>query len=382
MEKTGLAIVGASAAGLAAAIAAARAGVDVTLVEAKKEIGVPASPAITANDFLWPSQFKQPADSTLRRLAGTRLRASDGKGPLVDEPLALIDRTRFDQDLADQARKAGARVLTGVEGLEAQPDRSLVAPGLELRPELLMFADGARSQARRFMEPTRDPGAMQWVGVLEFEAPEPPSDGRLYITLGPHAPGGRSQLNPLGKDRWSHWTFFRGDRSHAEETARAALDLDARLMGWDKLDARFAGVGPDPLYTLPNQLVAKGVLVTGGAAGQGGFELGLASGWMAGEHAARTLQGKGSLEDYEREWKRKHQKSYERVRSSNEALMRLTDQEVRDVVGAWDGHRVGARPSLGVAFRNPRGVLALMRTARIARARKREEERAALKPPA
>lgn len=369
MEKVGLAIVGASAAGLAAAIAASRAGVDVTLVEAKQEIGVPPSPAITANDFLWPGQFDLPAHATMRRLAGTRLRGSDGRGPLVDEPLALVDRTRFDQDLAEKARKAGARVLTGVQGLEARPDRTLVAEGLEVKPEILLFADGAKSQANRFMEPTRDPGAMQWVGVLEFEAPEPPSDGRLYITLGPHAPGGRSQLNPLGKDRWSHWTFFRGDRTHAEKTARAALDLDARLMGWDNVDARFAGVGPDPLYTLPNQLVAEGVMVTGGAAGQGGFELGLASGWMAGEHAARTLQGQGALPDYEREWKRKHQKSYERVRRSNESLMKLTDAEVRDVVGAWDGHRVGARPSLGVAFRNPRGVLALMKAARLAKSR-------------
>lgn len=369
MEKTGLAIVGASAAGLAAAIAAARAGADVTLVEAKREVGVPPAPAITGMDFLWPEQFERPPHTTLRRLAGTRLRGSDGRGPLVDDPLWLFDRTRFDQHLAELARKAGARVLTGVEGLEARPDRSLVAPGLELRPEILLFADGARTQATRFLQTTRDPGAMQWVGVLEFEAPEPPSDGRLYMTLGPHAPGGRSQLNPLGKDRWSHWTFFRGDRSQAEEVSRRALDLDARLMGWEKVDARFAGAGPDPLYTLPHQLVGDRVMATGGAAGQGGFELGLASGWMAGEVAARALQGKAELGEYERAWKRKHQRSYERVRRSNEALMRLTDAEVREVVGAWHGHRVAARPSLGVVARNPRGVLALLKAARIARSR-------------
>ena len=371
MEKTGLAIVGASAAGLAAALAAAREGVDVTLIEAKQEIGVPPAPAITAMDYLWPKHAELPPHTIVRRLAGCKVRSTDGRGPLVDTPLHLVDRTRFDQHMADLARKAGARVITGVQGVEARPDRSLHAPGLALQPDVLLFADGARSQAPRFLQPMRDPDAIQWGAVLEFEAPEPPGDPRLWITLGPHASGGRSQLNPMGNGRWTHWTFFRGDRARAEEVARHAFDIDARLMGWEKVDARFAGAGPDPLYTLPHELVRGQVMVTGGAAGQGGLEIGLDSGWMAGTIAARALQGKAKLDEYERTWKRKYQRSYERLRRSNDSLMRLTDDEVRAAVGAWDGRHVGGKPSLGVVLGNPKGVLAVLKAARIARARQK-----------
>jgi digeranylgeranylglycerophospholipid reductase len=371
MDKTGLAIVGASVAGLAAAIAAAREGVDVTLLEAKKEIGVPPAPAITGLDSLWPKAIELPAHAVTRRLAGSVVRGSDGRGPYVDTPLSLVDRTRFDQHLAEVARKAGARILTGVEGIDVRPDRTVVAPGLELKSDLLLFADGARTQATRFLRTTKDPGALQWGAVLTFEAPEPESDGRYYITLGPHAPGGRSQLNPLGNDRWSHWTFFRGDPAQAEAVARRAFALDARLMGpeWEKVEPRFAGYGPDPLYTIPDQLVGNGVMATGGAAGQGGLETGLAAGWMAGSAAGRFLSGKGTLDEYVRAWHKRYQRSYERVRRSNDALMRLTDVEVRDVVGAWHGHHVGAKPSPALLFRNPRGILALLKASRIAKSR-------------
>lgn len=369
MRKTGLAIVGASAAGLAAALAAARAGADVTLLEAKREIGVPASPAIVGMDWLWPGQIERPVHTTYRRLAGTKVRASDGRGVFVDAPLTLFRRDRFDAWLADEARKAGVCVIAGVKALDARPDRRLVAEGLEIQPEILLFADGARTQATRFMQSTRDPQAVQYGAVLEFTAPESEGDGRLYQTVGPHAPGGRSQLTPLGEDRWTHWTFFHGDPASAEQKARKALELDASLMGWETPDARFAGYGPDPLFTLPGQLVGDRVMVAGGAAGQGGFETGLSSGWIAGDVAARTLQGKASLDEYPQAWRQKFRHFYDSLRRTSEMFARLTDAEIRDFFGAWDGRHIPARPTLGTVLRNPRGILAHLRAARLANRR-------------
>ena len=376
MEQTGLAIVGASAAGLTAAIAAARGGADVTLIEAKKQVGVPPSPAIVGLDSLWPQEVARPAHTTLRRLPGTKARGSDGLGPFVAEPLTLFDRAKFDNYLADEARKAGARILTGVQGLDARPDRTLVAEGLELRPQILLFADGARTQATRFVPSTRDPSAVQYGAILEFEAPEPEGEVSLYQTMGPHAPGGRSQLNPLGGGRWSHWTFFRGDPSRAEEHARRALEVEQRIMGWEKLDARFAGVGPDPLYTLPGQLVGEGVMVAGGAAGQGGLEPGLAAGWMAGEVAARALKDEAKLEEYALAWQKRYRGYYEGMRRANEMFRRLTDEEVRAAMGPWEGRRVRTRFTLGDLVKNPRGTLAMMRAGKIAKQRAQAEAQA------
>src|SRR5687767_9377185 len=103
LTGAGLAIVGASAAGLAAAISAARAGADVVLLESKPAIGAPPAPAIVGFDFLWPAQVPRPPHAVRRRLAGVKLRGSDGRGPLVGAPLALFDRAKLDAHLAAEA---------------------------------------------------------------------------------------------------------------------------------------------------------------------------------------------------------------------------------------------------------------------------------------
>ena len=360
---------GASPAGLAAAIVAAKGGAEVTLLEAKPQIGIPPSPAILGYDSLWPKQFDRPAHTTRRRLKGTKVRDLQGKGFFLNAPLTIFDRTRFDPYLAAEAEKAGARIITGVKGLEALPDRTLVAEGLELKPEVLLFADGARTQATRFIPSTRDPNAVQWGAALEFEAPEDATNEWLYMTAGSHAPGGRSQLTPLGNNRWSHWTFFRGNPAGAEAAARRAFALDVRLMGWSLPEARFTGVGPDPLYTLPGKLVGEGVMAAGGAAGQGGLEVGLEAGALAGEVAARVLRGEGRLEEYEERWNKKFNGFYERLRSSNDMMIRLTDEETSALMAAWDGKHLGGKWALFRLLSNPRGVLAFRHARRITKDR-------------
>lgn len=350
---TRIAVVGASAAGLAAALAAARAGARVTLYESRAQVGVPAAPAIVGFDFLWPQELPRPRESVRRRLQGVRLRGASGRGPLVDAPLSLFDRARLDAHLAAEAEKAGARIETGA-----------AADAWErAEADITIFADGARSEASRFLRPTRDPESLAWGAVLELEARA--DEERLLLTLGSHAPGGRSQLNPLGGGRWSHWTFFRGDPERAEATARRALALDARLQGWKDVEARFVGVAPDPVYTLPRQLVGPRVMVAGGAAGQGGLEVGLASGWMAGDVAARG----GDLREYERRWKARYERGYRRLRRASDALGRLTDAEIARLMEAWDEVRLtpDARPRTLLA--HPRGALALAHAAFLAQAR-------------
>lgn len=362
IEKPAIAVVGASAAGLAATLAAAKAGADVLLLESKEEIGVPAGPAIAGFDFLWPEAIPRPSQATRRRLAGARLRSSEGRGPSIDAPLTLFDRTRLDQHLAAQAQKCGARILTGVRGLVARDDRTLVADGLEVRPGTIVFADGAHTQASRYMRPMADPSDLAWGAILEFDAPG--DEDALILTLGPHAPGGRSQLNPLGQGQWSHWTFFRGTPGRAEANARHALAIDARLEGWKDIHARFVGVAPDPVHTLPRDLVHGNILVAGGAAGQGGLEVGLASGWMAGEAAARR-----EPRTYERAWRERYQRGYERLRRAADALAHLTDDETRALMRAWDGARLPPMPHARLLARHPRGALALGWAAWLAQAR-------------
>lgn len=340
-------VVGASAAGLAAAASAAREGASVLLLESREEIGVPEPPALVAFDFLWDSSFVPPAASVRRRLDGVRLQSPSGHALEVAAPLCVLDRTRFDRHLAEQAARAGATLRLGVRDLRLSPSRALLLDGEELRAPVVVFADGARSLARSLVRTTRHPDGLTWGATLRFDSAGADDDRLLSLTFGQHARGGRSQLTPLGRSSWAHWTFYRGAPDEGEATARRALALDARLRGMDPRVAREAsyhGVAPDPVHTIPGRLADDGLLVVGGAGGQGGLEVGVSAGEQAGRVAARcALEGRTdrqALGAYERAWKREHVAGYRALRRHTRRLARLDDEGLDRLLRPWAGWRV------------------------------------------
>lgn len=361
-EAADVVVVGASPAGLAAALAAARAGASVVLLEAKDEIGLPEPPAALAFDFLWAASERPPPTCVRRRLQGVRLRSpyEDTHSLTVEAPLSIIDRTRFDRHLAELARQAGVDVRAGVKDLAARADRTLTAGGDTWRGKVVVFADGAGSLARAYMRPTRDPDAVAWGVALAFVRPGAADEEFVTLTPGSHAPGGRMQLNPLDGDGWSHWTFVRGPREYAVQQARVALALEARLRRWPERLAETAtvtAVAPDPVLALPGDLVADGVMAAGGAAGQGGLEVGVASGEMAGVVAAKAaLAGDasvGALRPYEHAWRREYAPGYRALRRANGRLARLSDAQIDRLLEPWAGWRVPVRDVVGLAHRSP-----------------------------
>lgn len=355
-QAVDIAVVGASAAGIAAAWAAAGEGARVELLEAKAVLGDPPAPAALAFDHLWRAPFQPPAHTVRRRHDGLVLRSPGGRAVEVDAPLSILDRTRFDRWLAQEAQARGASIETGV--------RDLALASLRARARVLVFADGARSLASTFLPTLRHPQSVAWGAVLAFE--RSPTQERVVLTLGSHARGGRSQLNPLEGARWSHWTFYHGAPEEAEARARAALALDARLSGWDDdvaQKAEFLGVAPDPVYALPGRISAPGVLVAGGAAGQGGLEAGLGAGLLAGRVAARVARGEAKPSDYERVWRARHAAGHRALREVTLRLANLDDDEVDELLAPWHGKRIHVRHAVRAALANPRGLGALARAA-------------------
>lgn len=346
-EQPDVVVVGASPAGLRAAWAAAREGARVELLERREVLGVPEPPAAVAFDFLWRASFRPPPFAVRRRLEGVRLASPGGHELTVDAPVSILRRARLDPWLAEEAKATGARVTLGVRELRARSDRSLVVDGRELRPRVLVFCDGAQTLARRYLQPVEDPDAVTWGVALDVAAPGSETASRLRIAVGQRLPFGRSQLNPLDDGRWSHWTFYRGEQAGAEERARAALALDAAHMGWPEDVAKHAtltGIAADAVYTIPHQLVTDGVMVAGGAAGQGGLELGLAAGERAGRIAAQAaLAGRtdrAGLRPYERAWMREHVTGYRSLRRATERLAALPDEDVDALFAAFSGRRL------------------------------------------
>lgn len=355
MESPDVLVVGASAAGLAAARASARAGARVLVVEAKPQIGLPEPAALVAFDFLWRASVTLRDDEVRRRLDGVRIQSPAGHALEVAAPLSVLDRTKFDQRIAREAAEAGAEIRTSVRNVRVLPERRAVAEDLDVRPRVLVFADGPSTLARAFLRPVRHPESVTWGAAMRVPRVGGEKERLLSITVGAHAPGGRSQLTPLGPHAWMHWTFYRGAPSEARERARAALELDAQLRGWDVelvAQAEFLGVAPDPVVSIPHELVGDGIMVVGGAAGQGGIEMGVAAGELAGEVAASAVasgrtdaRGLGS---YERRWKSRYLSGYKTLRHATSRLARLSDDEIDLLVEPWAGWRVPVRDFVGL----------------------------------
>lgn len=337
-----VAVVGASLAGLRAAWAAARGNADVLLLESRAELGVPEPLAVVAFDHLMDWQGQVPAAAVRQRVGQTRITSPGGHTVSFEAPATILDRAHFDRHLARAAQAAGAEVRLGVGPLRALDDRTLEADGLRVRAGVTIFADGAATQATRYLRPTRDPQRVTWGVAHALDA-----DGwtpRLDIGLGSHVAGGRTQWSPRGPGSWSHWTFMPGTRQDAVANAQAIFARDVAARGADPASARLLGVAPDPVYTLPKELATDGVLVCGGAAGQGGVEVGLASGELAGAAAARALArgrtDRAALLPYQAEWRHRYAAGYRRLRRLTDRLATLDDAGIDRLLRPFDGEHL------------------------------------------
>lgn len=339
-----VAVVGASPAGLAAARAAGQAGAETLLVEAGR-IGHPEPPAVVGFDHLWPGQLSPPIDAVRGRFEGIRLASPGGHELDVQAPGRIVDRSRLDRWLAQRARSAGARVLEDTGPVQVEAPGVLVRDQARLEADVVVFADGARSIARALVDPVRAPEELVW-GVTH-EVRVPVSEDRLPITVGSHAPGGRTQIVPLDGARAWHWTFARRPREEAIALADAALERAARRRGWPDAaveDAERLHVAPDPVFQRPGTLAADRTLVTGGAAGLGGLEVGLAAGHRAGSTAASAVaDGPAAREDlaaYERHCRARFAPAYRGLAELMSLAERAPDAVLDALARPWDGQKI------------------------------------------
>jgi len=114
MMKTDVVVIGAGPAGLIAAREAAERGAKVTVLEEHKEIGVPCHcPGLLSIKGLKDVAIPLNADFIQNRLKGARFYSPSGFSFTVErkeDVACVIDRTKFDKFLAQQATRAGAEI--------------------------------------------------------------------------------------------------------------------------------------------------------------------------------------------------------------------------------------------------------------------------------
>lgn len=356
-ETVDVAVVGASPAGLSAAQAAASRGLEVVLLEAGG-IGEPEPPAVVGFDHAWPDGLELPSRVLRTRFDWVRLSSPGGHGLQVHAPGRIVHRTRLDRWLAERARRAGVEVVTelGLCQVE-QPGRISHARG-RTDARVVVFADGPRSIAGALLDPVCSPDRLVWGVTHELDLPTPPAE--LEITIGSHAPGGRTQVLPIGASTVWHWTFARRPREKALELADRALEIAADRHGWPQASLEEAvrrHVAPDPVFQHPGRLADDRTLVAGGAGGLGGLEAGLASGTLAGQAASRAIErdqvGRDALAGYEQACLERFGPAYEGLAQLMRVAERTPDAVFDALIRPWEDSPIHVDGVAGLALDDP-----------------------------
>ena len=288
--ETDLVVVGAGPAGSMAALAAARGGLRVALVDKKRAVGEPVQCAEGVSRFALESNGLRPDPAYIRQ----EVRGAQGVMPngkrfdITRLPGYAVDRARFDRGIADLAVEAGAELTLGhrVTSLSRSRGRWEVhADGTTWTTPAVIGADGPATLVAR------------WAGLLlradcvrayewRFAAADapPPDPERFLLYFAPRYEGGYA------------WIFPRGDEVNVG--AGGHLDAHAALVDF----CRAQGIDPSRrLQTIAGQVPFRfdfrrysenGVAIVGDAAGVtnplngGGIHAALWSGRIAGELAA------------------------------------------------------------------------------------------------
>jgi len=306
-DRCDLLVVGAGPAGSTAARYAAEAGLDVLLIDRKKEVGVPvccgefnASPAVLAEalpnapglDELFPGNG--PARRAIRGMI-----AVSPKGREYEFDLAgyTLDRDAFDRHLADTAVHAGAALSLETTFLGREGRRERTSKG-DVEAGIVIAADGPLSRVCRS-------AGMERSAVLA-PAITCRVDGefgdrlRLFFGSGV-APGGYAWVFPK-----------KGCANVGLGVQRPAPPVPVLLRAFlsrNGFAAREIQAGFVPVSGPIRETVRGNVLAVGDAAGQvvasngGGIATAMICGRLAGLAAARHLLAGEPLGAYEQAWR-------------------------------------------------------------------------------
>ena len=351
--KCDVLVVGASPAGLMAAISAAKGGAGVILLD--RDLAGLDHAANTLFEGMAATSGIKIEDCYLKKeLGGMRIISPSGQAATIPAKGYFIDRKKFDERYLGLAQSSGVTLLAGIAKKSRQQGnrRTVSLDDDEIEAKVVVDASGVFSHLARGagLQPMRHPEDIAWAMEADIEHPGIGEEMFFQYWIGSMAPGWKATFSPAGGDRATLGVFVRGHGQNVQPFFRDFLKLfKAYKAGQyrDIEDLKILSVrrGGDPICVMPGEMVTNSLMVTGGAAGQSGLAYSMRAGTICGSVAAQAVGQAAAATDfsrkgllaYEKLWKREFYWQYRMGRTSLETLAMMKDEEIDRLVRGLSG---------------------------------------------
>jgi len=309
--KTDVLVVGAGPAGSVTARYAAAAGVNVTIIERRQQIGTPVRcgefmPSNEEIEGMFPKAgdisdlFTVPGDLRIRETEAVRI--VDPKMRPSDIPFTgyTTDRDRFDRHLVSLAEGAGAEIIKGCAFQRIENGKAMTSLG-EIEYKVIIGADGPGSRVARSLglPIPKDPyPAVTAQARGDF-------DPVVTMFFGGIAPGAYSWIIPKNGQANIGVGF---SPKFADGSLRGYFDKFVKKHRFDvinRMEGKYV-----PSQGPVKKTFTDNAMTVGDAAGHvisvngGGIPLAMIAGRICGETAADNVRSGTPLEEYQKEWSR------------------------------------------------------------------------------
>jgi flavin-dependent dehydrogenase len=339
-------VIGASPAGMMAARNACDKGSSVILLEKKEEIGNPPHPA---NSFFKGMLDKcgETADPSyvVHYLKGMQIISPSGRTVEIETPGYAVDKTKFDRFYADKITKTGVDLLKGIEAQNILRDGEIFSVNTSagvFRSKIVIISDGINSKMASSLglKTMKHPEDIAWGIELEVRAPDLGKPKMFEYYVGNHAPGWKTTYAPRGGDNAAIGAYVRRCGKDATPYLNAWVEKFKKLKGLEELEVVRKLSGGDPIVTLPDEYIAHGIMVVGGAAGQSGIGYAMRAGQICGDVAADAIRkgdvSRKALSKYQKAWEKEFRAEHYLGRIGLETLRKMTDREIDEMVAVFE----------------------------------------------
>lgn len=340
-------VIGGSPAGLATARKASSLGCRVLLLDKKESPGNPSHPANTFFKGMFDRAGEVVDKSyVLRELRGAKLVSPSGGTVEIISPAYFLDRPAFDRFNIQKTLNAGVEILSGVEAhniIRKDGEMSVSTSDGVYKSPLVVVSNGINSDLASLcgLSPMRYPQDIAWAKEAVIEADGVGGPDLFEYHVGSIAPGWKSTYSPCGGDRATLGTYVRRHGSDVSAFFDRWVDKFKKLKGISDLKILDPSTGGDPIITIPRDILADGLMLVGGTAGQSGIGYSMHAGNICGRVAADAVKkadfSAHTLSDYRRAWNKAYRTEHWLGRIGLETLRKMDDSEIDRVMQVFEG---------------------------------------------